>query len=95
MEKVEEELGELKKAIQHESKEAQQAELGDLLFSVAQLARHLDFDAEQSLRQTNQRFEKRFSLMQELAKKDGLNFEDLKFEKLETYWQKAKKLLAK
>lgn len=91
LEKIEEELAEVKEAIAQKSIEEQSKEVGDLLFSVAQLARHLKIDAEQSLRQTNQRFESRFRKMQYLAKQEDKDFSDLSSEELEAYWQQAKR----
>jgi tetrapyrrole methylase family protein/MazG family protein len=88
--KVDEELGELKEAIQEKSPLEQQKELGDLLFSITQLARHLNFDAEQALRMTNKKFEKRFIKMRGLVADDGRDFTKLPVQELEKYWQKAK-----
>jgi tetrapyrrole methylase family protein/MazG family protein len=90
--KVEEELAELKEAMSEKNIKEQQLELGDLLFSVVQLARHLNFDAEQALRMTNQKFEIRFAKMYELVAADNKNFVDLPASELEKYWQKAKLL---
>jgi len=90
IEKVEEELQELKEAIQSSSAQEQQSELGDLLFSIVQVARHLGFDAEQALRQTNSRFESRFFKMKELIEIDQKKMETLPQTELESYWQKAK-----
>jgi tetrapyrrole methylase family protein/MazG family protein len=61
--KVEEELGELRAELVSGNQQRQQAEMGDLLFSLAQLSRHLGFEAEQALRETNRRFETRFFKM--------------------------------
>lgn len=91
VEKIEEELQELKEAIAHKDIHEQQKELGDLLFSTVQLARHLNFDAEQALRQTNSRFESRFAKMQEFAKAEGKDFNNLSSDELESYWERAKK----
>ena len=88
--KLDEEVAELKEAISTQSKAHQQEELGDTLFTLVQLARHLDFDAEQSLRQTNQKFENRFSLMRELVQSDQKDFSKLAVSELEIYWQRAK-----
>jgi nucleoside triphosphate diphosphatase len=90
MSKVDEELSELKKAleesnsVQHTPKEHAEtgpshdpiaSEIGDLLFTVAQLARHRGIDPEQALRETNARFERRYGVLQEMAteleKRDG------------------------
>lgn len=94
VEKIEEELNELKEALHTLSLEEQEKELGDLLFSVAQLARHLHLDAEQALRLTNKKFERRFLKMRELVENDQKIFSNLPVSELELYWQKAKTLLA-
>ncbi|MGE0763496.1 MAG: nucleoside triphosphate pyrophosphohydrolase [Bdellovibrionales bacterium] len=93
--KVEEELAELKDALTHQDKGAQMRELGDLLFSLAQLARHMGGDSEQALRQTNLRFEKRFLKMFELLKTSGLDPAKASAEQLERHWQLAKQNEAK
>jgi tetrapyrrole methylase family protein/MazG family protein len=90
--KVEEELNEVKEAIQGGSREEVESEIGDLLFSVAQLARHLNCDPEQTLRRCNRRFEKRFFKMRELAEAEGVDFETLPAPQLESLWTRAKKL---
>lgn len=95
LEKVEEELGELKEALAQDGLNEQKHELGDLLFSLAQLARHLEFDPEQALRETNQRFENRFTTMQTISMENGQDFATLKEDELEALWQAAKKRLAK
>lgn len=89
--KVEEELGELKDALKSGTAAEQYAELGDLLFSIAQLARHLGTDSEQALRTTNQRFESRFLRMHDLLKQDGKDPSKVPLEELEAYWQKSKR----
>lgn len=94
LEKVDEELNELKAAIAGGTQTEQQEELGDLLFSIVQLARHLNFDAEQSLRQANSKFEKRFIKMLELVTTAKQEFSSLTVKELETYWQQAKRILA-
>lgn len=88
--KVEEELGELKEVIAQNKSSLQQEELGDLLFSVVQLARHLNIDAEQSLRITNKKFENRFLKMRELVESEMKDFTQLPVTELEKYWRRAK-----
>jgi tetrapyrrole methylase family protein / MazG family protein len=88
--KVDEELREVREAIKSGSAEEKESEIGDLLFSVAQLARHLDIEPEQALRVTNQRFENRFFKMKDLAKKDARVFEELTPAELEEYWRRVK-----
>jgi nucleoside triphosphate diphosphatase len=72
-------------------KPAVEAELGDLLFTVVNLARHLDVDAEMALRGCNRRFRERFRQM-ELASAKPL--EELKPDELEALWEQAKRKLA-
>lgn len=88
MVKMEEEIKELGTA---KTKKEREHELGDILFTVAQIARHMDIDPEQALRKCNARFEKRFFKMKELAKKKNLNFNTLPSVRLEKLWQEAKK----
>jgi len=88
--KVDEELAELKQALAAKNQSEIEHELGDLLFSLAQLARHLEVDAEQALRATNHRFESRFVRMQNLCRKDNKDFTTLNSKELETYWQQVK-----
>jgi tetrapyrrole methylase family protein/MazG family protein len=67
-------------------------ELGDLLFSVVNLARHYEIDAESALRETNIRFRKRFTHIEESAWHQGKMVNDLSLDEMEAYWQEAKKL---
>lgn len=90
--KVEEELGELQSALKSGDKIATEAEFGDLLFSLAQWARHSGIDPEQALRKTNVSFEDRFAKMQELVKADGREWGSLNANDKEIYWKKAKRV---
>ena len=67
-------------------------ELGDLLFSVVNLARHYEIDAESALRKTNTRFRKRFAHIEQSARAQGKTVNDLSLDEMEGYWQEAKKL---
>jgi tetrapyrrole methylase family protein/MazG family protein len=67
-------------------------ELGDLLFSVVNLSRHLDIDAESALRQTNTRFRKRFAFIERATRLSGKTVSELSLDEMEAYWQEAKKL---
>ena len=91
IDKVDEELTEVKEAIASKNQDHIRMEIGDLLFAVTQLARHLEVDAEQSLRKANQKFEKRFSLMSELLVQEKLDIKKMTVDELEVYWAKAKK----
>lgn len=88
--KVREELGELEAAVKDGDSSAVEAELGDLLFSLAQWARHSGIDSEQALRKTNQSFEARFMKMQELVADAGRDWNSLPATDKETFWKKAK-----
>jgi ATP diphosphatase len=85
--KIDEELGELEAAATAEEKAA---ELGDLLFSVVNYARHLDIDPEAALRLSSARFEQRFRKVEEIADKP---LKDMDIEALEELWQRAKTLV--
>lgn len=89
--KVKEELSELEEAIQSGDKNHCKEELGDLLFSVAQVARHLDIDPEQALRKTNKKFEKRFQKMVAYAGGDENTLRTMSASELETLWERSKK----
>ena len=91
--KVEEEWQELKEEIAPgitPNRERVKEELGDLYFSVAQLARHLDLSAEECLKEANQKFLKRFQMMEDQLNSENLKMTDMTQNKLEGYWQSAK-----
>ncbi|MEC4814864.1 MAG: nucleoside triphosphate pyrophosphohydrolase [Scytonema sp. PMC 1069.18] len=90
--KFNEELTEFKQALEHETPERQQAELGDLLFSVLQLARWHNLDPTEALQGTNQRFIQRLEKMETFANRP---LSDYSLEELEALWQQAKVQLSK
>ena len=90
IEKVEEELKELKHEIQQNNKENSQEELGDLLFSIVNLSRHLEIDASEAINQANHKFVKRFRLMEEEIAKDNQKIGNLNLDELEEFWLKIK-----
>ena len=89
LDKVAEEVNELKAAPNDEQRAS---ELGDLMFSVVNLARWLGIHAEDSLRQANARFQRRYTTMENLASDRGLDFPQLPLEEKEQLWQEAKVL---
>jgi tetrapyrrole methylase family protein/MazG family protein/ATP diphosphatase len=98
--KVTEELAELDEAIAGKDKERVESELGDLLFSLVNLARHHGIDAELSLRKTADRFSRRFSHVEQRVKEEhggwprnaqGKPTAGLSLEQLDTYWDEAKR----
>jgi XTP/dITP diphosphohydrolase len=89
--KFDEELEELKQAIGHESAKRQGEELGDVLFTLVNLARWLEVNPEIALQETNQRFLARIEQVESLA---GRPLSDHSLEELESLWQQAKQKLA-
>ncbi|MBD1898398.1 MULTISPECIES: nucleoside triphosphate pyrophosphohydrolase [Cyanophyceae] len=89
--KFHEELAEFEEALQQEDEAHQQAELGDLLFTVINLARWYDLDPSEALQGTNQRFIQRLKKMEAFADRP---LSDYTLDELETLWQQAKAQLA-
>jgi ATP diphosphatase len=83
--KIDEELAEMDGAATDAERAA---ELGDLLFSVVNYARHLGIDPEAGLREANRRFEARFRKVEEIADKP---LKDMNIDQLEELWQRAKR----
>lgn len=90
-EKFHEELEELRGAIASEPKANQEAELGDLLFTLVNIARWHNLDPAAALQGTNRRFVDRFTQVETLA---GRPLSDFTLEELEAYWRQAKAKLA-
>lgn len=88
--KVEEELQEFDAAYKSGNLDKIEDEMGDVLFSTTQLARHAGVDAEKALRRSNKKFETRFFEMKKLAQKKGLVFDTLPQEDLEKLYQEVK-----
>ena len=85
--KFHEELEEFRTAIAHEPKANQTAELGDLLFTLINIARWHDLDPAEALQSTNRRFIQRFEQVERAA---GSSLENYSLEELEAFWQQAK-----
>jgi MazG family protein len=91
--KVEEEWQELKEELTPHrtlNRDAVFEELGDLLFSVAQLARHLEMDPHDALRAANKKFLRRFHAMEDLMLQKGVVLEDMDQSQMDVYWNQAK-----
>jgi MazG family protein len=92
--KVEEEWQELKEELAPTNglnRDRVYEELGDLLFSVAQLARHLDMDPELALRDANKKFLRRFYDMEDIMESKKVRLEDMNQNEMDVYWNMAKK----
>jgi len=92
--KVDEEIDELKEAVQALDAEAVEDEMGDIFLAMVNLARHLGVDAEAALRKANSRFEGRFRLMEVAAVEEGSRLQEEGLEQLERRWQTAKRQLS-
>ena len=91
--KIEEEISELDEAISEMSHKKMEEELGDLLFSVVNLARHLAIDPEKALSISSKKFEKRFRNMEEKILENGKDINKMDTVDLEGLWQQSKKLI--
>jgi len=88
--KIHEEIQELKEAQSESTKEHIAEEIGDVLFSVVNLARFLDIPAEDALRKTNKKFTDRFARVEEELKKRGKTVEESNLEEMDDIWNKVK-----
>lgn len=91
LEKVEEELGELKEAMSGADPARTEHELGDVLFALVNLARFLNLNPEIAMMSANDRFERRFREMEKIASESGNSIEESDMATLESLWRKAKK----
>lgn len=89
--KVEEEIAELRDAIQSGNHEHIEDEMGDVFFSLVNYSRFLNVDAEHALEKTNRKFIQRFIKMEEEAAKDNRFLHDMNLEEMDALWNKVKK----
>ena len=94
LDKVEEELNELKEEINQNSKNNPriEEEFGDLMFSMVNLSRFLKINPETALRKANQKFENRFQFVEKMANLEDKNLKNMSKEEMEILWQKSKKI---
>ena len=91
VDKLREEAAELARARESDNKDHIQAEIGDLLFTLVNLARFLRVDAEQALRKTNSRFRNRFAHVEKVVAAEGGTLPETPLERMEELWQQAKR----
>lgn len=91
--KIREELDEVEAELKDNDKEKLTDEIGDVLFAMVNLARHLEIDPDTALRSTNQKFRKRFSYIEKSLTKSGEKIEDVDLDTMESLWKRAKKEL--
>ncbi|MBY3344514.1 nucleoside triphosphate pyrophosphohydrolase [Rhizobium laguerreae] len=90
LDKIEEEIGELRVALREGDQAKVSDELGDLIFAVVNIGRHVKADPEQALRGTNTKFRRRFSHIEQVLEAEGETLEDATLERMEEIWQAAK-----
>jgi len=89
--KIEEEILELKEAIELKKSENIKEEMGDVLFSIVNLSRFLDINSEDALRGTISKFENRFGKVEEELKRRGKSFAESSLEEMDMIWNQVKK----
>jgi MazG family protein len=90
LEKIEEEVAELRRAVQGEGQERAEEEMGDLLFSIANLARKLGIESESALRKANEKFSVRFEALEHIFEARDQSIHDATLEEMEAEWGAVK-----
>ncbi|MCX8030979.1 MAG: nucleoside triphosphate pyrophosphohydrolase [Thermodesulfovibrionales bacterium] len=91
--KVEEELKELKTAIESKQKKNIEEELGDIIFVLVNVARFAGINAEDALNKTTTKFINRFQFIEKKAKEAGTTLSEMTLEEMDSLWEEAKRLL--
>tara|TARA_A100001011_G_scaffold117987_1_gene124524 strand:+ start:95 stop:817 length:723 start_codon:yes stop_codon:yes gene_type:complete len=90
LDKVKEELQELKAEVYQKNSTEIEAEFGDVLFSLINYARFLEINPESALERTNKKFIKRFNYIESKAIENGKSVNELSLDEMEAFWQEAK-----
>jgi MazG family protein len=93
IDKLEEEMHELKLAIETDNSDEISDELGDLLFVCMNIARHAKVNAEMALRKTNRKFINRFDYVSEQMKSAGIEMNQQQLDRMEYFWQQSKSIV--
>ena len=88
--KVEEEIAELRAAVDGGDDGMIQEEIGDLLFTIANIARKVEVNAEEALQSANRKFIRRFTSMERTVRENGRNLDQLTLEQMDALWDEAK-----
>ena len=91
LDKIEEEIGELRQALKEGRKDKVADELGDLIFATVNIGRHVKADPEMALRGTNTKFRRRFAHIEAKLTEAGESLEEASLDRMEELWQDAKK----
>ena len=92
-EKIDEEIAELRSAIEQKDEQNIDEEIGDLLFAVVNLARKLGVEPETALKKTNRKFRKRFKFIEDDLKSQGRSVEESDLAEMDALWNKSKQRL--
>ncbi|OHV81525.1 nucleoside triphosphate pyrophosphohydrolase [Rhizobium sp. LCM 4573] len=90
LDKIEEEIGELREALHSGSQDKVADELGDLIFALVNIGRHVKADPEEALRSTNTKFRRRFNHIEKSLQQSNETLEAATLERMEELWQAAK-----
>lgn len=90
LDKIEEEIGELRQAIAEQQQAAIANEFGDLLFAIVNFGRHIGVDPETALRGTNEKFRRRFHFVEAALREGGRSLDEAELDEMEALWQRAK-----
>ncbi|HVN72154.1 MAG TPA: nucleoside triphosphate pyrophosphohydrolase [Desulfomonilia bacterium] len=90
IDKIREEINELTEALNNANHDAIEEEIGDLIFSAVNLARLCKVDPESALRRTNRKFRKRFTAIEDEARKRGIELNEMSLEEMDSIWEAAK-----
>lgn len=91
LDKIEEEIAELREALATRQPEKVKDELGDLIFALVNIGRHVGAEPEQALRGTNSKFRRRFRYIETFLERNGEALQTAGLERMEALWQEAKK----
>lgn len=89
-EKIDEEVAELREAIARNDRREIEHELGDLLFTIANIARRIEVNPEEAVQSANRRFRSRFEHVEKRLRQEGRDFSDSNLQEMEALWSEAK-----
>ncbi len=88
--KIEEELSELRKAVERKDKEKIEDEIGDILFSIVNFSRLSGINPEIALKKTNEKFKRRFEYIERRLKEEGKSLKESNLEEMDRLWEESK-----
>lgn len=90
LDKIEEEIREFREAVSAGNQEHAKEEFGDILFSLVNLARFIDINAEESLRLTSEKFRRRFAHVERRTRQTGRKLSEMTLQEMDAFWDEAK-----